>query len=315
MSVKEDYNDGEILIGQGDGGFPLFVADDTPTPSNDSQPGTQSGPATPPDGQNAQSVTPTTITTAQGQSVEVQTHQVNVDLVLAIDVTGSMEPFLNTIKKAAINMPEQVAKALEGKQRLINRFRVRVISFRDYYFDYVDPAHPPMVQSDFFTLPDEQAEFAAFVNALTPHGGEDEPESALEALHLSFHSDWQNDPTIGKNRQIIMLFTDASAHPLDDPMRSNPEFNIAYPQDMPHNLDELQLEFDDPNLFPPDGTGIVTGRRLILFAPEHMYPWKDMAKNNKTAWSCTECRSMDPEKGLEGLDIGDVLKFIAGSLT
>lgn len=233
----------------------------------------------------------------------------DVDLVFVIDCTGSMEPFLNMVKTHAKTLHNDIIFGLDSKSRRVNKMRIKVIAFRDYYFDWADPEHPPMLESDFFTLPNQQEEYAAFVDKLEFAGGEDEPESALEALHLAFHSKWMADPSVTKRRQIILLFTDASAHPLNDSMRFDSDYNAYYPEGVPDSLDDLLNEYMSPDVFPPDSSGYPTGHRLILFAPENMQPWNQV-KN----WPETTCKSMDPEKGLEGISMEEVITFIGGSL-
>ena len=234
--------------------------------------------------------------------------KVDVDIVFVIDCTGSMEPFLSMVKDKAKTLHKDIMEGLKQKSRLVNTLRIRVVAFRDYYFDWVDPENPPMTESEFYTLPEDQEEYEAFVDKLDFAGGLDEPESALEALHLAFNSKWLVNPEITKRRQIIMLFTDASAHPLDDPMRSDPEKNSHYPQEMPATLDELQNEYYGAT-FPLDDTQFPSGHRLILFAPEGMYPWNEM-KN----WDETQLKNMDPQSGLENVSMDDIIQFISGSL-
>lgn len=243
------------------------------------------------------------------QSVGGTSLLTDVDLVFVIDCTGSMEPCLSMVKAHAKSLHNDIMAGLGNKSRQVHKLRVKMIAYRDYYFDWADPEHPPMMESEFFTLPEQESEYAAFVDSLEYAGGEDEPESALEALHLAFHSKWMDDPNVTKKRQVILLFTDASAHPLDDSMRYDPEFNSHYPEEMPESLAELQNEFMSAEVFPADGNGYPTGHRLILFAPEEMEPWKQVR-----SWDETICRSMDPEKGLEGLGMEDVITFISGSL-
>lgn len=56
---------------------------------------------------------------------------------------------------------------------------------------------------------------------------EDEPESGLEALALAMGSDWETSGT--SKRHAIVLFTDASAHPLEQQLDGIPE---NYPSPM-----------------------------------------------------------------------------------
>lgn len=237
--------------------------------------------------------------------------QIDVDIVMVIDCTGSMGPLLKKVKKTALSFYKQVRDALGAKSRRVRRMRVKVIAYRDYYCDWADPEHPPMLISDFFSLPDEEEAFAEFINALEDAGGEDDPESALEALHHAFHSDWMVDPTINKRRQIIVVFTDAPAHKLNDPRRYvHAEHNGEYPEEgMPTTLEELQAEYSSPDVFPAEQNGAVKGHRLILFAPSDMYPWNEMQQ-----WEAANCETMDPKTGLENIDMEAVVNLVGGSI-
>lgn len=233
----------------------------------------------------------------------------DADVVLVIDLTGSMEPFLSSVKKEALNFEDKLRKALKTKQRSLRKLRIKVIGYRDFYYDWVDPEHPPIQQSEFFTLPEEKEAFSDFVNSLEQAGGEDVPETALEALSMAFRSDWNVPEDDAKTRQIVVLFTDAPAHPLDDPKRFDPEFNQHYPEGMPASLLELQSDYMSPDIFPASTDGTIRGHRLILFAPENAYPWKEVKD-----WEACVAQSMDPDNGLDGLDMEVVYSLLGGSM-
>lgn len=250
------------------------------------------------------------------QTVKKVSMQTDVDVVFVIDCTGSMGPFLGEVKRRALNFHETVTEALGKKSRQVHKLRVKVIGFRDHYFDWEDPEHPPIEESNFFVLPDEAADFEAFVNKLEPAGGEDIPESALEALYQAFRSDWNNDPEIPKKRQIVMLFTDAPAHPLDDPMRFDSSFNSHYPAGMPGSLQELQDAYYSADLFPSsniDGERIVNGHRLILCVPlggsqGDEWDWRCMEE-----WECATLQRVDPDKGAKEISMEEIANLIGGS--
>ena len=300
----EEENDGNDLLGEM-GGADDELIDDDPTEIVDDP---IEGVEEPVDRQRVRNAK---IADADKQKVKGAGMQTDVDMVFVIDCTGSMEPFLAKVKQMALSFHDQVREALGIKNRRIRKIRIKVIAYRDYYCDWADPDHPPMLISEFFTLPDEAEEFADFVNSLEAAGGEDEPESALEALHHAFNSEWFVDPTIAKCRQIVVVFTDASAHKLDNPKRYiTAEHNGEYPEDgMPTTLEELETEYNSPDVFPAEADGVtIKGHRLILFAPEDMYPWNEMQN-----WIAANCESMDPETGLENIDMEAVINLIGGS--
>src|SRR4051812_48140254 len=127
-----------------------------------------------------------------------------VDLVLVIDLTGSMGPILNEVKSRALGFHDDIRGALAAKEKEIDKLRVRIVGYRDFFVDGNLSLH----ETRFFSLPDETSEFASEVETLRPTGGGDEPESGLEALALAIRSDWTSGGT--RQRQIIAVWTDAS---------------------------------------------------------------------------------------------------------
>jgi hypothetical protein len=154
----------------------------------------------------------------------------SVDIVLCIDVTGSMQKLIDKVKANALRFYEDLQKVIAEKDKMIDELRGRVIAFRDYYVD----GDKAMLESPFFRLPGEQERFAAFVRPLQADGGGDEPETGLEALALAIQSAWSKSGD--KRRQLIVMWTDASVHKLEKNAEAKPS---NYPQDLPKNFDEL----------------------------------------------------------------------------
>ena len=107
-----------------------------------------------------------------------------VDIVFCIDATGSMTPIIDQVKANALRFYDDVQSNLTAKGKNVDQLRVRVIGFRDFAAD----GAAALDESPFFTLPDEQADFSAFVNGLVAEGGGDAPESGLEAVALAIDS-------------------------------------------------------------------------------------------------------------------------------
>jgi hypothetical protein len=122
-----------------------------------------------------------------------------VDLVLCIDQTGSMSPIIDRVKASALSFSSDLREALAAKGKVIDALRVKVIGFRDFYFD----GNRSIESSDFFTLPEENDRFKAFVSGLRADGGGDEPETGLEALALAIQSPWTKSGT--RQRQLIVV--------------------------------------------------------------------------------------------------------------
>ena len=214
-----------------------------------------------------------------------------VDLVLCIDGTGSMSPVIGRVREHAIRFYDDVTAELGTLAKSIDRLRIRVIVFRDYYCDAGDA----MSASDFFDLPSQQEEFASFVSAISAHGGGDEPENGLEALALAIRSPWLTEGS--KKRQVIVVWTDASTHSLS----KNPE-HPNYPSDLPKSLEELEALWDSQDHMDR------SARRLILFAPDAK-EWNTIGD----AWEATVWIPSQAGGGMSETSYATVLRHIGGS--
>ena len=154
--------------------------------------------------------------------------------------------------------------------------------------------------------------FTEYVLGLKADGGGDEPENALEAIALAMKSDWVHAiSTNEKARNIIVVFTDASAHPFEKAQDGVTKF---YPDNMLTSLEDLKMAWEGQNRL--DGTGMIDAymmdpqaKRLIVYSPLDSYPWNEIAflTNVKTS-------SIEPAKGGQELDRQILLDDIAGSI-
>jgi len=205
-----------------------------------------------------------------------------VDIVFCIDVTQSMAPIINTVKNLTLDLYDDlITNMRETNNRIVKQLRVKVIAFRDYYCD----GPYAMEESQFFTLPEQKTEFRNFVASLEAKGGGDEPENALEAMALAMKSDWVKvtNPNTEKARNVVVIFTDASAHPLE---KSADGVSEHYPADMLKNYNELYEAWCGQGTCM-DGSDSYTmdkmAERLIVFAPQDAYPWSDMEAEIRNA--------------------------------
>ena len=123
---------------------------------------------------------------------------------------------------------------MAAKDKQMAQLRVKVIVFRDYIADGADA----MLQTDFFLLPQQAAEFEDIINSIHAEGGGDIPEDGLEALAYAMKSNWTTYEG-AKKRQVIVVWTDAGTHELGYSKRSK-----YYPSGMPANLAELEDWWD-----------------------------------------------------------------------
>lgn len=215
----------------------------------------------------------------------------NVDLVMCIDTTGSMQPVLDAVIKSALSFYDDLQAALKSKSKIVDQLRVKVIEFRDFYVD----AATALRESGFLRLPDQRAEFDAFVRSLKADGGGDEPESGLEAVACAMSSDWTK--TGDKRRHVILVYTDASAHPLD----SDKPKPASYPAGLPHNLDEA-TDFWSSLMNE-------NAKRMILFAPD-VEPWNVIS----AAWEQVVHFPSQAGMGLAEMEYEMILNSIAQSV-
>lgn len=119
------------------------------------------------------------------------------DIVFCIDSTGSMDPCFYGIKT---NIREFI-NGLNSHGEVDWRFRL--LAYRDKHSD------PGSLWEEFeFTNSSEI--FIRNLDSVTPDGGDDLPESTLDALYLAIKSNWRNDAGLQK---VVVLLTDADSHP------------------------------------------------------------------------------------------------------
>lgn len=228
-----------------------------------------------------------------------------VDIVMCIDITGSMQGCIDTVKERALKFWPDLKAALEEKAKKVSDVRVKVIGFRDFEAD----GENALQVSRYFNLSDQSTDDAEayrdFVSSLSAEGGGPVPENSLEALALAMQSDWVK--TGDRQRHIIVMFTDAPSHKLEEANRANP----AYPNDMPASLDELT------DIWMPVGGGQQTSasklrqaaKRLVVFAPQE-YPWPDIYE----AWNQVTFTPSKAGEGLDDVSYEDIIEGIVGSV-
>lgn len=218
----------------------------------------------------------------------------NVDIVMCIDCTGSMGHLLNMVKAQALKFHSELHKRAEEKGKEISNLRIRTISFRDFKVDK-DRA---IADTGFLDIPSQESEFNSFIDNLTPGGGGDEPENGLEAVAMAINSDWTKGGD--KRRHIIVVWTDASTHPLGVG-KENP----TYPQNMPASFDELTDWWDDEQCGKMDQAA----KRIIIFAPD-AEAWSGIGLN----WRSAIHHPAKAGEGLSDIDYETILMSIVNSI-
>jgi hypothetical protein len=118
----------------------------------------------------------------------------SLDLVVCLDTTDSMVPYIDDIKK-------NLGPIIRAKVAGFKAFRVGLVLYKDYWpDDYISQKYP-------FTK--DISAFEGIVKGIRVMGGRDIPEAEVEALYAAATEfDWSAD------RRQIILVSDAPPHPM-----------------------------------------------------------------------------------------------------
>lgn len=228
---------------------------------------------------------------------------VYADIVYCIDLTSSMRPIINKVKETAVTLHDNLQKKMrDSYSRSIKQLRVKVIGFRDAYCD----GELSFEVSDFFYLPEEAEEFKHFVDRLEAKGGGDLPENALEAIAMAMQSDWCTtlDSSVRK-RHIIVLFTDAPAHELE---QSKDGIDENYPENMPKSYSELM------DMWYGQGIGVTTlnqiAKRMAVYAPKTADPWNNLLND----FNMCKVYNIEANKGGSDITTEDLLTMLGETM-
>ena len=213
----------------------------------------------------------------------------NIDIVLCIDKTGSMHYIVDEIRYTLHSLCAQMLETMEFSGKEVEKLRIKVIAFGDYLCD-----QEPMLETQFFNIPDEEYDLLNFLEKLEVRGGGDCPEDALQALALALKSDWTLDGS--KRRHIVMMFSDAPAHDLKEHADC-----IGYLEDMPIDLNHLAGWWHGTNC-TLNSTYSARSGRLVLFVPQ-CEPWEEIM-----TWSGTFGVFVPAGYGLAGVDLSKELQ-------
>lgn len=231
-------------------------------------------------------------------STEFELYQ--VDLVICLDVTASMGPVLESTKRDALGLGDRLERVANAVGKSVADIRVKVVPFRDLDFE----GGEAIWASPWFELPRQSADFSAFVNSLSAKGGGGLPESGLEAFWYAMNSSWRESGL--KRRSIIVMLTDAPAHPLGETKYEIEQQAFPTPKD----LHELELRWGLIGLEAESVFGVKNfgGRRLVLLTPD-AFPWADVANFQRTVWVPTQAGV-----GLSELEWDEICKRIVASV-
>jgi Mg-chelatase subunit ChlD len=115
-----------------------------------------------------------------------------VDIVICLDTTGSMRPYIDMIRTRLISILEEIVPRFDS-------FRIGMVLYKDYNDEYLTRVVP-------FTA--SLNTFQRSLNAIRVGGGGDIPEAVHEALYASA----TNFTWVAESR-LVILIGDAPPHP------------------------------------------------------------------------------------------------------
>lgn len=133
------------------------------------------------------------------------------DIVFVVDVSGSMGPVIEDLKKNISIFVDSLTTADANNTRPIKDWRARVVGYRDAEAD----GSSWLFDHGFVR---DAAQLKMQLASLTAEGGGDEPESLLDALYkvatMSASEKGAEDPNQWRHRReatrVVIVFTDAS---------------------------------------------------------------------------------------------------------
>lgn len=218
-----------------------------------------------------------------------------VDLVFCIDVTNSMDHILDTVKTNALRFYQDFQNTMEKKHKSVSELRIRIIAFRDYFYD----GDQAMLVTDFFSFPSQAEDFRACLTSIEASGGGDDEEDGLEALAYAMKSKWNMDAK--KRRHVIVVWSDDGTHDLGFGKSA-----ANYPSNMAADFDELTRWWGSKS---NPGVMDESAKRLILFTPNKR-SWNTITDN----WNNVIQYESDAGDGLAECDYEQILSAIGNSI-
>jgi len=133
------------------------------------------------------------------QVIKLEKQAQNLDLCFLLDATGSMDPYIVTVKERIQDIIEAV------KQRFGSlSFRVAIVGYRDFFTEASEHKNP---RFEIFNFNPDLQLFTDFLNNLEAIGGNDAAEDVNGGLQKAIYAlDWKN-PT-----KTIIHIADAPCH-------------------------------------------------------------------------------------------------------
>lgn len=198
------------------------------------------------------------------------------DIVFLIDISGSMAPAIDALKANIGTFVESLSKGEGNNVSPVRDWRAKAVGYRDFEHDPQAFIDNPFV-SDVEALRGQLAGLAA-------EGGEDEPESLLDALFKVANMGQTDkgaqstDPARWRYRseaaRVVVVFTDASFKPV-----------MSIPEGAGGGIQDV--------------TNAIINNRIILslFAPD-MPGYDELSQIDKSEWEAISYPGLNPQEAL-----------------
>jgi hypothetical protein len=200
-----------------------------------------------------------------------------------------MEPVFRELKEKVLRFPRDLVLKMRTKGKNPVQLRTRIVSFTDVVLT---------PETRFINFGKETLNWTHhnFVQRLKIDTAcMDNRRASLEALAIAMASDWTQDGD--RQRHIIVMFTDASAHRLEDRVGEVPAKLLP---NIPLTLDELEEKWDLQSHH---------GLSLALFTPD-VYPWSTIGD----CWARTLFLPSKAGEGLAEFEYKTILEIYANEL-
>lgn len=223
-----------------------------------------------------------------------------IDIIFCIDGTGSMSPCIGKVKSNARKFySDFVDKMTNDYGSSVEVLNIKVITFRDYK----DDGENAMVISEWFDITaGDDANYEKYLNGIIADGGGDAPENGLEALFYAMTADWNAKGD--KDRQVIVLFTDADALPIGDRKDDGGPSDMVDEDGLLKTWCGIKPDFISQSDFKLREKC----KRLVMFAPPGTKYEKMQSSYNQSQFVATKM-----DAGLGELAFDEIIKIIAAS--
>ena len=203
------------------------------------------------------------------------------DIVFLIDVSGSMTPVIDALRKNIETFIDSLSQGDANKAAAVKDWRGKIVGYRD--IESAESEGLPWIEDNPFVR--DAVALKAQLGGLRANGGGDEPESLLDALYklatmeASPKGAQSEEPTRWRYRseaaRVVVVFTDAS---FKETM-SVPEAKGGALQDV---------------------ANVIMANRIILslFAP-NFEGYDRLSQIDKSEWEVVEYEGLSPQEALQ----------------